>query len=61
MTFQLGIPSRERVHIPPREKENHLQICRKSGGYVNSLKGNQNDSLTHLANVAPTSRKIPMV
>ena len=26
------IPSRERVHLPPEEKENHLQKCRRLWG-----------------------------
>ena len=34
------IPSRERSHIPPGEKENHrLKGCRLVGGYVSSLEG----------------------
>ena len=36
--FKQSIPSREWIHIPPGEKENHLEIA-IFGGYVNSLEG----------------------
>ena len=36
---------------PPGEKENHPQICQKSGGYVNFLEGTSNwgvETLKHM-------------
>ena len=36
LSYQAEKPSREGSHIPPGEKENHLQI---DWGYVSSLEG----------------------
>ena len=33
------LPSRERIHIPPGEKENHRLKSAVEGGYVGSLEG----------------------
>ena len=40
LAFDLeNIPSREWIHIPPWEKENHLQICPFFGGRCYSFPG----------------------
>ena len=56
--YIIWIPSRERSHIPPWEKENHLQNAILEG-YVSSLEGSMSSPI--YKNTPTTNRSLPLV